>query len=460
MSFIRPFEGYLVAPARAAEIVAPPSDTMTPLERRRCADANPRSYLNAMRDAFDADVESETAAASDSDAGERAAILEGNRCFVQGCIERRDFLAQPPSLFVYRLRRGDHSQHGVVAEIALESLRQGRIKRHEHTRLSREAALAAYIERVRFASSPVCLAFPSKNDHGAAIRAMIEARTRQEPLISHSDPEGVSHTIWRIEGRPAQDLIRAFERIPELYITDGHHRCAALERAAGESRGSNEARLLAALFPAEEMRILPYHRLLRDLGPHFDSRPDELLRQLAWLGANSGEDTDDIAAPDEATPRPLSARQAHPKKPGEYALFLDGHWYRLSFPPSPDRAAASSAGIEKGEDPARMLDASILQREILGPIFGIEDPRSDPRLGYIAAKALEEEGEGMAHLADACRSGWRAAIALHAVAMGDLIRVADAGAVMPPKSTWFDPKPRSGFFLHRPLRELTDQGTK
>lgn len=450
-----------MAPASVAEIVAPPSDTMTPVERRRCADANPRSYLNAMRDVFDGDdvdseADIEARIQADPDPLRRAAILEDNRCFVQGCIEGGDFVAQPACLFVYRLRCGDHSQHGVVAEIALESLRQGRIKRHEHTRLSREAALADYLDKVRFASSPVCLAFRSGTDHGTAIRAMTEAQIRRDPLISYTDPDGVSHTIWRIEGTAAQDLIRAFEQVPEVYITDGHHRCAALERAVGDSKGSNEARLLAALFPADELRILPYHRLLRDLGPRFDSRPDELLRRLARIGAGPNDGPDTASPP--ADPRALSARQARPKKPEEYAFFLDERWYRFRFPPSPDRSAGTGDGIEKSEDPSRALDVSILQRDILDPIFEIGDPRLDPRLGYVAAKPSEKGGEGMAHLADACRSGWRAAIALHAIAMDDLIRVADAGAVMPPKSTWFDPKPRSGFFLHRPLRGVGDPG--
>ncbi len=452
-----------MAPASVAEIVAPPSDTMTPLERRRCADANPRSYLNAMRDAFDGDdddIDADADVQIDPDPRRRAAILEGNRCFVQGYIDRGDFIPQPPCLFIYRLRLGSHSQYGVVGEIALESLRRGRIKRHEHTRLSREAALADYLDKVRFASSPVCLAFRSETDHGSAIRAMMEARTHRDPLISFTDPDGVSHTIWRIEGSAAQGLIRAFERVPEVYITDGHHRCAALERAAGGLKGSNEARLLAALFPADALRILPYHRLLRDLGPRFDTRPDELLRHLAQIGeGSSGQGKGvDTASSNAADPRALPAKQARPKKPKEYALFLDERWYRFRFPPSPDRPPISGDGIDGSEDPAGALDVSILQRDILDPIFEIADPRSDPRLGYVAAKPSEKAGEGMAHLADACRSGWRAAIALHAVTIDDLIRVADAGAVMPPKSTWFDPKPRSGFFLHRPLRKLKDSG--
>ncbi len=442
VSFLRPFEGYLVNRASVAEMVAPPTDTMSFHERRRCADENPRSYLNAMRDASD-DPDDEAA----PDLALQAERLEGNRRFVQGCIERGDFLPQPPCVFVYRLRRGDHVQHGVVAEIALESLRQGRIKHHEHTRFPREAALATYIERVRVASSPVCLAYRSHNEHGSAIRAMTKAATLREPEISHTEADGVSHTIWRIENEAAQDLIRTFDRVPEAYITDGHHRCAALERAAGRSPASKEARQLAVFFPAEELRILPYHRLLRDLGPRFDTRPDELLARLAALGADS-------ASPIEGRPPALSAAQARPRKRKEYALFLDGCWYRFRFPPLSEGAAEQSDGVDAIEDPSLALDVSILQRRILGPIFELEDPRRDPRLGYIAAEPSEKRGEEMANMVAACRSDWRAAIALYPVAMDELIRVADAGAVMPPKSTWFDPKPRSGFFLHHPMRKL------
>ena len=406
MAFIHPFEGYLVAAERADTVVAPLYDSLTPDERRRYADAHPDSYLNAMR----------TAEEQASDPGaDLPALFDRNADYLRRCIDDGTFVARPRCVFVYRLACPGHVQRGVVAEMPIGAYLDGRIKRHELTGVEREDALAGYIDHVRAASSPVCLAY--RADEG--IRARVDAATRPPADVSHTSADGVEHDVWMLDGAEASALIAAFDRVSSAYLTDGHHRCAATARFPASGAGA-DARLLVALFPDDELRILPYHRVVRDLGPY---TAESFVARLA-------EDFTVERLPDGG---PDAAR---PRVRGECAVHVAGGWFRFRL-----------AGCEaSGPDPVASLDTAMLQARVLDPMLGITDPRGDRRLGYI------DGAGGLDALEDACRGQWRAAFALYPTSMGELVAVADAGAVMPPKSTWFDPKPRSGFFLHDPLR--------
>ena len=405
MAFIHPFEGYLVAAGWAGAVVAPPYDSLTPEERRRHADTHPENYLNAMRSVEEY--------ASD-DAPDLPALLKRNARFVRRYLEAGRFVAQPPCVLVYRLASHGHVQRGVVAEMSIDAYLDGRIRRHEFTRVAREDALAAYIDRVRAASSPVSLAY--RADDG--IRERLDTVTATaRPAISHVTEDGVEHDIRVLDGAQARSLIAAFDSVSTAYLTDGHHRCAATARF---STAGADARLLVVLFPDDELRILPYHRVVRDLGGH---STDAFLAGLA----------------ERFVVEPLPDRDpeaARPRARGEFALHVDGRWFRFRLPDEQARPP----------DPADAIDAAILQAQVIGPLVGVTDPRDDDRLGYVAG------AQGLDSLERACREGWRAAFALYPTSMDELVAVADAGAVMPPKSTWFDPKPRSGFFFHDPLR--------
>ena len=405
MAFIHPFEGYLVAAGWAGAVVAPPYDSLTPEERRRHADTHPENYLNAMRSVEEY--------ASD-DAPDLPALLKRNARFVRRYLEAGRFVAQPPCVLVYRLASHGHVQRGVVAEMSIDAYLDGRIRRHEFTRVAREDALAAYIDRVRAASSPVSLAY--RADDG--IRKRLDTVTSTaRPAISHVTEDGVEHDIRVLDGAQARSLIAAFDSVSTAYLTDGHHRCAATARF---STAGADARLLVVLFPDDELRILPYHRVVRDLGGH---STDAFLAGLA----------------ERFVVEPLPDRDpeaARPRARGEFALHVDGRWFRFRLPDEQARPPG----------PADAIDAAILQAQVIGPLVGVTDPRDDDRLGYVAG------AQGLDSLERACREGWRAAFALHPTSMDELVAVADAGAVMPPKSTWFDPKPRSGFFFHDPLR--------
>ena len=404
MAFIHPFEGYLVAAEWAGAVVAPPYDSLPPEERRRYADSHPENYLNAMRS-----VEEYPA----DEAPALPALLGRNARFVRRYVEAGRFVAQPPCVFVYRIASGGHVQRGVVAEMPIGAYLDGRIQRHEFTRVAREDALAEYIDHVRTASSPVSLAY--RADDG--IRSRLETAVLARPAVSLTTEDGVEHDLWMLDGADAHSLIGAFERVSTAYLTDGHHRCAATARFSTAGAG---ARLLVVLFPDDELRILPYHRVVRDLGGHSTGAFVARLSESFVVEPLPG------GAPEAARPR---AR-------GEFAIHLDGRWLRFRLPDDSARPPG----------PADAIDAAILQARVIGPLLGIADPRDDERLGYVAGAG------GLDALERACREGWRAAFALHPTSMSELVAVADAGQVMPPKSTWFDPKPRSGFFFHDPLR--------
>ena len=404
MAFIHPFEGYLVAAEWAGAVVAPLYDSLTPEERRRHADNHPENYLNAMRSVEE--YESGRAPGSPT-------LLKRNARFVRRYVETGRFVAQAPCVFVYRLAIGGHVQRGVVAEVPIGAYLDGRIRRHEFTRVAREDALARYIDYVRTASSPVSLAY--RADDG--IRSRLDTATRARPAVSHTSEDGVEHDIWVVGGADAHALIGAFEPVSNAYLTDGHHRCAATARF---STAGADVRLLVVLFPDDELRILPYHRVVRELGGHC---AESFLAGLSERFIVEPLPDGDLDA-------------ARPRARGEFALHLDGRWVRFRLPDDATRPPG----------PADSIDAAILQDRVIGPLLGIADPRDDERLGYVSG------ADGLEPLERACREGWRAAFALHPTSMDELVAVADAGEVMPPKSTWFDPKPRSGFFFHDPLR--------
>ena len=404
MAFIHPFEGFLVAAEWAGAVVAPPYDSLTPAERRRHADSHPENYLNAMRSVEEY--------ASD-EAPSLRTLLERNARFVRRYVEAGRFVAQPPCVFVYRLASHGHVQRGVVAEMSIAAYLDGRIRRHEFTRVAREDALAEYIDHVRTASSPVSLAY--RADDG--IRRRLDTATRGSPAVSHATEDGVEHDIWVVGGADSHSLIEAFEVVSSTYITDGHHRCAATARF---STTGVDARLLVVLFPDDELRILPYHRVVRDLGGH---STESFLTRLSESFI-----VEPLPAGDPAV--------AQPRARGEFAVHVDGRWFRFRLPD----------GQARPPGPADAIDAAILQARVIGPLLAVTDPRDDERLGFVAGTG------GLDQLERACREDWHAAFALYPTSMDELVTVADTGAVMPPKSTWFDPKPRSGFFFHDPLR--------
>jgi uncharacterized protein (DUF1015 family) len=250
------------------------------------------------------------------------------------------------------------------------------------------------------------------------IDALVARETAAPPLYDFTAPDGVRHTVWQVAAPTG--LARAFEPIPHSYVADGHHRSASAWRAGKELRGKNSRHqgdeeynwFLAVLFPSEQLRVLPYNRVVRDLN---GLKPETVLERLRGVGRV----------------QPVSS--AEPDRPGVFGVYLGGRWYRLELDP---------ASIDRS-DPIASLDVALLQDRVLGPILGIGDPRTDKRIDFVGGI------RGPAELARRVDSGEMAiAFALYPTSLEQLMAVSDAGQVMPPKSTWFEPKLRSGLFVH------------
>jgi len=404
VSVIHPITGYMVAPTQVAEVVAPPYDALTAEGRRRYAAAHPRNFLNALRahDDYPPDERPEL-----------SALLAANTEYLRARVHEGAFVPHPaPCLLLYRLQENGHTQTGVVAEMPLAEYDEGRLKRHEHTHREREEALLHYAEVVGARSSPVCVTYPGRSE----IDACIAALERGAPVIDHVfEDDGVRHTLWCVEDtRDQQRLTDLFAEVPCTYLTDGHHRSAALTRYAARAAAPRE-HLLVALFPHDQLRILPYNRCVSGLNGFSTEAMIEALDARFTVTPIDGPATD----------------QASPRRRREFAMLLDRRWYRLALREAPAAEA----------DPVRALDVTILQDRILGPLLGIDDPRHDPRLSYIPGN------RGLDGLRAACETPGKVAFAVHPTSVDEVMAVADAGEVMPPKSTWFDPKVRSGFLL-------------
>ncbi len=382
---IRPFAGIRPAAGRAAEVAAPPYDVLSAAEARAQARGRPWSFLRLSRP----EVGLAPDARPTPDDLYRLAADTMRRMFAAGVL-RRD---PTPRYYVYRMERDGHAQTGLAAAVPVAAYEAGRIRRHETTRPDRQADRARQIEAVGAQTSPVMLIHRDDRERDAAIAAAVGSA----PATEATTGDGVRHAVWAVAGAAEIDRIdRAFAAPDALYIADGHHRCAAAAAARADA-------ILAVIFPAREMRVYAYDRTVRDLGGR------DAAAVLAEAGARFAV-------------RP-EARPVRPAQRGEFGMYLAGAWYRLR---ARDRPAAAP-------------DAGLLGDRLLAPVFGVADPRRDERLDFVAG------ADGLGELQRRVDSG-RAAVAfsLRPAPLADLFAVADAGAAMPPKSTWFAPKLADG----------------
>lgn len=404
MSSLEPYRGWLVSPAAADRVVAPAYDSLSAEERAAVAAAEPDSFLNVMRSPED----QPPGATLDRDELLTASRATLDRLLARGAFDRHD----RPTYHLLRMRRGDHEQTGVVGTVPVADV--GTVVRlHEETREDKEDDLVRHLEVVGVESSPVGLIH-----RGPSPVADLVARvTAGPPDLEVTSDDGLRQQVWTVAGEDDLAAIaRAFRDVPALYLTDGHHRAAsAVRHARRRSAGPDDpaARLLVVVFPADELRLEPYHRVVRDVGR---DRADAVL--------------DAIAERFTVTPVDGGGPPPPPRDAGTFALHLAGRWSVI-------RAAPADAAA----DPVAVLDVTVLQERILRPVLGIADPRTDERLEFVpGTRGLDEL------VRRAGDDG--AAIALAPTDVTELMAVADAGAVMPPKSTWFEPKLRSGIFLY------------
>ena len=411
MAKLIPVTGYVVKQARVDEVVSPAYDSLSPEERHTYAELNSLNFLNTMR------------SAEEYPSGEAPSFEELLKINAQNLQKLRDAdVFQPidkPSFFIYRLSIDDHTQTGIVAEMPIDSYADKTIRIHENTRASREEQLSRYLFDVGASSSPVCIAYPSNS----AITNQLAELSKTQPLLDFVSGDGLHQQLWKIDdAESVAQLEQSFSSVPYVYLTDGHHRCASglnyakkVEEGTFNPGDPSFTNLLVSIFPDDEMRILAYHRCIRDLAGlsvhEFFNKVSEFFRVQA-LHVNYAD-------------------EAEPRQKGEFALFLDDNWYRLRIRPK----------FIDDRDPVKSLDVSILEDRLLKPILGIEDMRSDPRLDYVPGM------HGLRGLEERAEEGWRLMIGCYPTSMDEMYAVADNNKVMPPKSTWFDPKVRSGIFL-------------
>jgi uncharacterized protein (DUF1015 family) len=392
-------------PDQASAVAAVPYDVVSTAEARELAAGNPLSFLRVSRAELELPVDTDPHA----DAVYAAAAANFAR------LRREAPLVEEalPSVYVYRLRMASHEQTGVAACFSVDEYERDEIRKHERTREDKEDDRTRHILSLRAQTGPVLLTYPASSDVGAVVARAIGA----PPLFDFTAPDGVQHTIWRTVDTDRDALVEAFARIPLLYIADGHHRAASAMRARQALRegGSGSSRVeadsfLAVAFPHDQMQVLPYHRLVKDLAGHTPASFLEALAARVEVGPG--------------TEAPAGA--------GEVAMYLAGRWHGLRLAPAP-----------AGAPEADRLDVSRLHALVLGPLLDIGDPRTDRRIDFVGGI----RGPGV--LVGLVDDGTAAvAFVMHPVSVGDLMGIADTGGIMPPKSTWFEPKLRDGLLSH------------
>ena len=417
----------------APRVAAPPYDVVSRAEARKLADGHPESFLHIGRS--DVDLPDEIDQYDPRIyAGARAALEH----FMKEGTLRRD---PAPSVYLYRLVMDGRSQTGIVGCVHIDDYENDVIKKHERTRPDKEDDRTRHVLTLQANAEPVFLAYRDADgrarpespatDRGSApggpedinrgsdqLREFIARDTGGAPIFDFESADGVRHTGWRVQDPAVYE--KAFASIPVCYVADGHHRCASAWRAGKELRTRNPSHtgneeynwFLAVLFPDSQLRILPYNRLVRDLA---GMEPAEFLARLETVG------------------RVTPGAPASPSRPGSFSVFIQGTWYGVDLNPD----------LVNRNDPLGSLDASLLQDHVLGPFLHIGDPRTDKRIDFVGGI------RGTTELERRVRSGeMAAAFSLYATSRAQLLAVADAGLMMPPKSTWFEPKLKSGLFVH------------
>jgi uncharacterized protein (DUF1015 family) len=403
---LNPFRAIRPVPALAGRVAAVPYDVVNREEAAGLARGNPYSFLHVGRSDIDLPPDLDP-----HDSSVYAKAREAlDRMIAEGTLLRDP----EPALYLYRQIMDGREQTGVVGCVHVDDYERDLIRKHEKTRPDKEDDRTRHVLTLDANAEPVFLTYRARTE----IDVLAAAAARGSPLYDFTAPDQVRHTVWRISD-PAP-LVRAFAAISHSYVADGHHRSASAWRAGKERRKANPTHrgneeynwFLAVLFPAGQLRILPYNRAVRDLN---GLEPPELLARLARVG------------------RLAPTRDPVPPRPGTFCTYLAGAWYSLELDPSTiDRS-----------DPIGSLDVSLLQDRVLGPMLGIGDPRTDGRIDFVGGIRGTSELERRVN-----KGEMAVAFSLHPTTVEQLMAVADSGQVMPPKSTWFEPKLRSGLFVH------------
>jgi len=407
MATLQPFRAMRPRSSSAARIAAVPYDVVTVDQARALAADNPLSFLRVSR----AELELPPGADPYS-----APVYQRAAQNFDKLKESSLVIEDEPSVYFYRLRMGEHEQTGIAACYSLDEYDRDIIKKHERTRRDKEDDRTRHMMTLGAQTGPVFLVHRASGEAGRITGRV----ARGQPLFDFEAPDGVRHTLWRVGGADRDALVTAFAGIETLYIADGHHRAASAARAGAEIRergaggaplgdGADYSTFLGVAFPHDQVQILPYNRIVRDLG---SLTPDAFLRAVRGRFE-------------------LAAGSPMPAQRGEIAMYFKGSWHRLQPRVPPDESGTLS------------LDVSVLHDQLLAPVLKVVDLRTDKRIDFVGG--VRGTGE-LERLVDSGKAA--VAFSLYPVSIADLMAVSDAGGIMPPKSTWFEPKLRDGLLIH------------
>jgi uncharacterized protein (DUF1015 family) len=412
MADIRPFRALRPRTDLASRVASPPYDVLNSAEARIMAGNEPMSFLHVVK----AEIDLPETDAKDAEKVYARSAANLQEMIAEGTLVQDD----KPAYYIYRLQMGDHTQFGLAAGCSVDEYVSGAIKKHEFTRRDKEDDRARHMELIGVNAGPVLFTYRPVE----ALRTLIANLSSGAPAVEFTADDGIGHAVWVVDGAEDINAIKSvFAGIDALYVADGHHRTASAHRvrdiyqARNENHTGDEAynHFLAVMFSEDELQLMGYHRVVQDLN---GLSSEEFLAKVQSLF--------DVVETTEPGP------DAHRK----WGMFLDGKWYMLT----------ARDGSFPANDPVRGLDAAILQELLLEPVLGIGDPRKDSRIDFIGGS------RGFAELERRCGEDMAVAFAFAPASVSQIMNVADADAVMPPKSTWFEPKLRSGLLV----RSLSD----
>ena len=414
MSVVRAFRAVRPARELAAQVAALPYDVMNSEEARQMVVGNPHSFLHVDKAEIDLDPSIDL---YDTRVYEKARD-NLNKMIAEGVLLQDE----APCLYIYKQVMNGRAQIGIVGCTAVDDYRNNVIKKHELTRADKEQDRINHVDYCDANTGPIFLTYRARKSIDAMVAAVMAAKA---PVYDFVSEDGISHTVWVMDDPAAVDAVcREFEGVESLYIADGHHRSASAVRVGMKRReakpdydGSEEFNFfLSVIFPDDQLYIMDYNRIVKDLNGYTKEQFLEKVSEKFTVTPYAGSGV------------------LKPEKKHTYGMYLDGKWVLLE----------AKAGSFDESDPVARLDVSILQNNLLSPVLGIGDPRTDKRIDFVGGI------RGLQTLADRVDSGSMAvAFSMYPTTMDDLMDIADAGAIMPPKSTWFEPKLRSGLFIHK-----------
>lgn len=409
MAEVRPFCAVRPAGELAAQVAALPYDVYNRKEASLAVRENPLSFLNIDR--------AETQFPDEVDAYEECVYEKARELFEARMADGTFLQDDVPCYYIYRLTMDGRSQTGIVALSSVDDYLNQVVKKHENTREDKEIDRIRHVDTVNAHTGPIFLAYRKQEEIDRIVRQVCTGT----PLYDFVSEDGVGHTVWKIAAPGLVSRIRkAFGTVPATYIADGHHRAASAVKVGLKRRQENPGwtgeepfnYFLSVLFPDEQLRILPYNRVVKDLN---GLTKEEFLQRISK----------------DFEVREIGEKAYAPAGKGEFGMYLEGTWYQLT-----------AGEAVRSQDPVKGLDVSILQDALLEPVLGIGDPRTDKRIDFIGGI------RGLKELERRVNEDMAVAFSMYPTSIQELLDVADAGLLMPPKSTWFEPKLRSGLFIH------------